>query len=133
MTYPETSLSPERCPFCNFDALPVAKENKTAFVIPDSSPVSRHHFLIIPKRHTGDYFDLNLEELCDCHKLIAALKTIILEKDPFVDGFNIGTNCGQTAGQTVFHMHIHLIPRRKNDTPHPRGGVRGVLPDKMDY
>ncbi len=133
MTYPESSLSPEGCPFCNFDALPVMEENKTAFAIPDSSPVSWCHCLILPKRHTGDYFDLSPEELCDCHKLIGVLKNIILKKDPFVDGFNIGTNCGKTAGQTVFHMHIHLIPRRKNDTPHPRGGVRGVIPDKMDY
>ena len=35
--------------------------------------------------------------------------------------------------QTVFHAHIHLIPRRDGDTPHPRGGVRGVIPDKMSY
>jgi ATP adenylyltransferase len=39
----------------------------------------------------------------------------------------------EKSGQSVFHAHIHLIPRRDGDTPHPRGGVRGVIPDKMGY
>ena len=55
------------------------------------------------------------------------------EKDPTITGFNIGMNSGETAGQTVMHSHIHLIPRRKGDTLNPRGGVRGVIPNKMDY
>ncbi len=45
--------------------------------------------------------------------------------DPGVVGFNLGVTCGESAGQTIFHTHIHLIPRRENDTPRPRGGVRG--------
>jgi len=57
----------------------------------------------------------------------------ITEKDHSVAGFNIGTNIGESAGQTIFHAHIHLIPRRNDDTPHPRGGVRGVIPEKMSY
>ncbi|UCE75489.1 MAG: HIT family protein [Methanomassiliicoccales archaeon] len=48
-------------------------------------------------------------------------------------GFNIDTNCGESSGQTIFHTHIHLIPRRSGDTPNLRGGVRGVIPDKMSY
>jgi len=46
---------------------------------------------------------------------------------------HIGTNIGESAGQTIFQAHLHLIPRRVGDTPHPRGGVRGVIPDKMPY
>ncbi|MGB5424996.1 MAG: HIT family protein [Desulfobacterales bacterium] len=42
-------------------------------------------------------------------------------------------NCGASAGQTIFHAHIHLIPRRDGDTPNPTGGVRGVIPDRMCY
>ena len=53
--------------------------------------------------------------------------------DPTVLGFNIGMNCGEVAGQTVMHAHVHLIPRRRGDTPDPRGGVRGVIPGKMSY
>ena len=54
--------------------------------------------------------------------------------DSSVTGFNVGMNSGESAGQTIFHAHIHLIPRRDKDTPSPRGGVRrGVIPNKMDY
>jgi diadenosine tetraphosphate (Ap4A) HIT family hydrolase len=42
-------------------------------------------------------------------------------------------NSGESAGQTVMHSHIHLIPRRDGDIRNPRGGVRGVIPGKMDY
>ena len=42
-------------------------------------------------------------------------------------------NCDESAGQIIFHAHIHLIPRRDGDNPNPRGGVKGVVPDKMDY
>ena len=48
-------------------------------------------------------------------------------------GFNVGVNCGVSAGQTIRHAHIHMIPRREGDIPNPRGGVRGVIPAKMDY
>ena len=65
--------------------------------------------------------------------LILILKSRIGAADRMVTGFNIGMNCGVSAGQSVFHAHIHLIPRREGDTPHPRGGVRGVIPDKMSY
>ena len=50
-----------------------------------------------------------------------------------VTGFNVEVDYGTSAGQTIFHAHIHLIPRRYGDTPNPRGGVRGVIPDKMSY
>jgi diadenosine tetraphosphate (Ap4A) HIT family hydrolase len=121
------------CPFCKMEHLRVIAKNKSVYAIKDGSPVSPHHMLIIPKRHCLDYFEMTRQELCDAHELIEMLKDQILETDPTVKGFNIGVNCGQTAGQTVFHSHIHLIPRRKNDTPNPKGGVRGVIPDKMNY
>jgi diadenosine tetraphosphate (Ap4A) HIT family hydrolase len=61
------------------------------------------------------------------------LRNRLTECDPTVTGFNIGVNCGRSAGQSIMHAHIHLIPRRDNDTPYPKGGVRGVIPDKMGY
>ena len=57
----------------------------------------------------------------------------ILEKDNTVTGFNVGINAGASAGQTVFHVHVHLIPRRDGDVVDPRGGVRGVIPSKQGY
>lgn len=121
------------CPFCNMDPSHLAGEQGSVYAIQDTSPVSNGHVLIIPRRHCETYFDLTKEERRDTHALITRLRQQILKKDPLVTGFNLGVNCGETAGQTIFHTHIHLIPRRKNDTPHPRGGVRGAIPDKMDY
>ena len=50
-----------------------------------------------------------------------------------VTGFNVGINAGASAGQTVFHVHVHMIPRRDGDVVDPRGGVRGVIPSKQGY
>lgn len=51
--------------------------------------------------------------------------------DSSVSGFNMGVNCGKLAGQSIFHAHIHLIPRRDGNAENPRGGVRGVIPYKI--
>jgi diadenosine tetraphosphate (Ap4A) HIT family hydrolase len=60
-------------------------------------------------------------------------KKLLQEKDSTIDGFNIGMNCGETAGQTIFHCHVHLIPRRKGDVENPRGGVRHIIAGKGYY
>jgi len=133
ITLRDKHTSKTDCPFCNRENLTVVIENKTVFAIRDTSPVSHDHMLIIPRRHCTDYFEMTRQERCDAHDLIKILKNRIIEADAAVCGFNLGINCGHAAGQTVFHTHVHLIPRRKNDTPTPRGGVRGVIPDKMNY
>ena len=56
-----------------------------------------------------------------------------MHEDKTVTGFNVGINAGKSAGQTVFHVHVHLIPRRDGDVGEPRGGVRGVIPQKQSY
>ncbi len=129
--YIVTQLS-SQCPFCNYSGH-IVKTCGTVYAIEDSTPVSRCHMLIIPLRHCRDFFDMTDQERSDTANLIEVLKEQILEKDAEVQGFNIGINCGLCAGQTIFHAHVHLIPRRPNDTPAPRGGVRGVIPDKMGY
>ena len=50
-----------------------------------------------------------------------------------IEGFNIGMNCGEAAGQSVYHCHVHLIPRREGDVQSPRGGVRHMIPDRGRY
>ena len=65
--------------------------------------------------------------------MIAEQRATILEADSTVLGFNIGINSGAVAGQTIFHAHIHLIPRREGDVVDPRGGVRGVIPSMQGY
>ena len=67
-------------------------------------------------------------------KLISAKqRNQIIAIDPTITGFNVGINEGTSAGQTIFHAHIHLIPRRDGDTNNPTGGVRGVIPAKQSY
>ena len=56
-----------------------------------------------------------------------------MSEDKSVEGFNIGTNAGKVAGQSIFHCHIHVIPRRKGDVDYPQGGVRSVIPSKQHY
>jgi diadenosine tetraphosphate (Ap4A) HIT family hydrolase len=121
------------CPFCNPDSeRKLIVESATAYAIYDKFPVNDGHALIIPKRHCADYFDLTFKEQSACIFMMNKVKEIVLEKfNP--DGFNIGINVGEKAGQTVPHVHLHLIPRYNGDVEEPRGGVRGVIPDKQKY
>lgn len=105
-------------------------ENDYAFAVLDSYPVTRGHTLIITKRHCADFFESTRKEQNAIHDLLNKRRKQLLE-DPSLEGFNIGVNSGEAAGQTIFHLHVHLIPRRKGDTDDPRGGVRGVIPGKM--
>ena len=121
------------CLFCNIKESGYVHENELAYASYDSYPVSEHHCLIIPKRHIKDYFDLTNEELLACNDLIKKLRKKIISEDKSVEGFNIGTNAGKVAGQSIFHCHIHVIPRRKGDVDNPQGGVRSVIPLKQHY
>ena len=121
------------CIFCNIPKNKIIKSNELAVVIKDNYPVTNHHSLIIPKRHCSDYFDLYQPEINAISQLINETKIELLKKDKSIKGFNIGNNTGEVAGQTIFHCHIHLIPRRKNDVENPRGGVRGVIKNKQNY
>ena len=121
------------CLFCNTKKSGMAYENDLAYASYDTYPASKHHCLIIPKRHIKDYFDLNNEELIACNNLIKIVKEEILEKDKSVKGFNLGTNIGRFSGQSIYHCHLHLIPRRENDVDNPQGGVRSVIPNKQHY
>jgi len=117
------------CPFCDLEKKePIIASNETAYAVADGFPVTPLHMLIIPRRHTLDYFTMTAQERRDAEDLIIHLRNKIMSEDPTVAAFNIGINCGVAAGQSVMHAHFHLIPRRKGDTKNPRGGVRGVIP-----
>ena len=121
------------CLFCNISESGCAHENDLAYASYDSYPVSKHHCLIIPKRHIKDYFQLTQDELTACHELIKVVKDEIFTKDQLVKGFNLGTNIGKVSGQSILHCHFHLIPRREGDVDNPQGGVRSVIPSKQHY
>lgn len=121
------------CCFCQLDAdREIISETATAVAFYDKFPVSKGHVLIIPKRHTANYFDLTIHQQRALWLLVNRCKTIIQKKhNP--DGFNVGININEAAGQTVMHVHVHLIPRYNGDVEEPRGGVRGVVPGKREY
>ena len=80
-----------------------------------------------------NFFDLTNDELVACNDLIKIIKKDIINKDPDVEGFNLGTNIGKVSGQSILHCHFHLIPRRLGDVENPQGGVRSVIPGKQHY
>lgn len=123
----------KECLFCNIPSDRVIAENDEAYVIADGFAVTEHHSLIIPKRHAFDFFELNESELISINELLLKTKHDIENMDSSVNGFNIGMNCGESAGQTIFHCHVHLIPRRSGDVDNPRGGVRHIIPGKGYY
>ena len=121
------------CVFCQKFSNDYLLESSLAAVILDQYPVTSGHSLVIPKRHCSDYFELSQPELNALHRLAELRKEQLLEHDPSIQGFNLGFNSGEVAGQTVFHCHMHLIPRREGDTPNPRGGIRNVIPGMGEY
>ena len=121
------------CLFCESKESGFIIENHLAYVSYDTYPVSKYHCLIIPKRHMKNFFDLTNDELVACNDLIKIIKKDIINKDPGVEGFNLGTNIGRVSGQSILHCHFHLIPRRSGDVENPQGGVRSVIPSKQHY
>ena len=122
----------DKCIFCNLPDERIVFESDYWLVVNDGYPVSPGHTLLIPKRHIEDYFDTNMEEYIELKTVIDLTKSR-LDSEFNPTGYNIGVNCGEDAGQTVFHLHIHIIPRYKGDLKDPRGGVRWVIPEKADY
>ena len=123
----------KRCLFCSVEDTTKVAQNDFAFAIYDSYPVTPFHVLVIPKRHVEDFFQLTQEELLACNGLLATMRAHILSLDNTVEGFNVGVNIGDVAGQTIFHCHIHLIPRRRGDVENPKGGIRHLIPGKGSY
>ena len=121
------------CVFCNLLPKEIINEYKNFFVIRDAYPVTPLHSLIVTKRHVVSYFQCSKEELNEIPIILDTQKTELKILDDTITGFNIGMNIGEDAGQTIFHCHVHIIPRRKGDILNPRGGIRGVIPDKQNY
>lgn len=120
------------CLFCKPKSKEVLAETDLAALVTDTYPVSKGHCLVIPKRHIKTYFECTEEENRDFRILILKAQEY-LDKAYSPDGYNIGNNNEIAAGQSVFHLHIHIIPRYKGDVENPKGGVRWVLPKSSQY
>lgn len=119
------------CLFCK-DPRGVILNNELAYSARDSFAVSPGHTLIIPRRHVASFFDLTPDEINACMELVNEERKA-LDEEFKPDGYNIGVNVGLAAGQSIFHVHIHMIPRYLGDVENPQGGVRHVLPKKAHY
>lgn len=153
----------KKCVFCDIykKKSNILKKFACFFINPDKYPVNFGHLEIIPIRHIVSILDLNIKEWNELFLIIKNLKTdyqnydfksfykkiidqnsdkkavkfcrgALAQQKKFTD-FNVGVNDGRLAGRTVDHLHIHIIPRRKGDCADPTGGVRGVVPKKMNY
>ena len=120
------------CIFCEIDKSRIKLENELGYAIFDGFPVSKGHMLIIPKRHIETYFEAVEDEKKLLWCLVDECKNY-LDNEFNPDGYNVGINCGKAAGQSVMHLHIHIIPRYNGDMDNPKGGVRGVIPEKRIY
>jgi diadenosine tetraphosphate (Ap4A) HIT family hydrolase len=81
----------------------------------------------------ASYFELGQAEINAINQLLKKTKDKLSNIDSTIDGFNVGINDGESAGQTIFHCHVHLIPRRIGDVDNPKGGVRHTIPGKGFY
>lgn len=122
----------ENCLFCKREIFDIVLENDKAFAIFDKFPTSPGHILIIPKDHYENWFVTPKDVQIAMMDLLEEAKKHI-DRTHKPDAYNIGLNCGKAAGQTIFHAHMHLIPRYENDVKAPEGGVRGVIPERQKY
>ena len=122
------------CPFCSIDESRIAFSNDLVLAIWDSAAPSQHpgHLLIIPPRHAAAWSDLNPVEKSAIWSAIDRGQAVISEQF-HPDGFNVGFNERAAASETIFHFHLHVIPRYAGDVADPRGGVRYVIPVKANY
>lgn len=118
--------------FLNIPKENILIESDLFFIVYDAFPVSPGHILIISKSLKKTFFDLDEHERNELPRMIVRARDLI-EKKFKPHGYNIGMNCGEVSGQSIMHFHCHVIPRYKGDLDNPRGGVRGVVPDKMNY
>ena len=100
-------------------------------VILDASPATKGHSLIIPKEHYKDIYEID-EELAGKAFKLAKKLTISMTDKLGCDGFNIIQNNKEVAGQTVFHFHMHLIPRYKDGKSILTWGHEEFTPEEME-
>jgi superfamily II DNA or RNA helicase/diadenosine tetraphosphate (Ap4A) HIT family hydrolase/HKD family nuclease len=125
-------MTATECPFCRPAEARVFYRDALVFGLWDAYPVTPGHALLIPTRHVETWFDATLEERLALLRAIDVARAAI-DTGFGAEGYNIGINSGASAGQTVFHLHVHVIPRRRGDVADPRGGVRHVIPGRANY
>lgn len=106
------------CPFCSIVAgevpAEIVAEDERTITFMDISPATRGHALVIPRAHASDLYEIPALDLEAC--AVAAQQAALLARDRLgADGVNLLNSCQTHAWQTVFHFHIHVIPRYEGD------------------
>lgn len=131
----ENRTMDDNCIFCKLanGIIPTRSiyEDETFKVIMDASPATKGHALILPKEHAANIYELPEETAGKAFILAKKLSTDMTKKLN-CDGFNIVQNNGEAAGQTVFHFHMHLIPRYADDAQKINWEPRTFSDDIMD-
>lgn len=113
-------MKDNNCIFCKIanGEIPSATifEDENFRVILDRGPASKGHALILPKEHYADLYELSEDKAEDVLKVAKKVGKKMMQELK-CDGLNLVQNNGEAAGQTVFHFHMHLIPRYKEQAP----------------
>lgn len=125
----------DNCIFCKIAAGEIPSktlyEDEQFRVILDLGPATKGHALILPKEHYANLYELPDEMAGAVLKLAKKMATVMTEKLG-CDGFNLVQNNGEVAGQTVFHFHMHLIPRYENDGQVIGWNAGSVTPEELE-
>lgn len=116
------------CPFCNPEKDPnqqVVLENEHCLFLQKPQEVLIGSGLIVPRAHRCDVFELTREEWDATYSLLQEAKEL-LDKQYQPQGYSVGWNCGPAGGQTIFHAHLHVIPRYA-DEPLAGKGIRHFM------
>ena len=117
------------CPFCpnpELDATAVFRDDLVVYVQDERyQGALKHSGMIVPVRHAETVFDLTEEELVATFRMLAKVRAWMDERVA-PDGYNVGWNCGATGGQEVFHAHLHVLPRFRQE-PLAGNGIRAWL------
>jgi histidine triad (HIT) family protein len=124
----DVPAAPRDCLFCKIVAgeIPATRvrEDERTVAFMDINPATRGHLLVVPREHAADLLDISAEDLAACAAAARELAALVSDRLG-ADGVNLLNSCGRAAWQTVFHFHLHVIPRYEGDplrlpwTPEP--------------
>jgi histidine triad (HIT) family protein len=111
-------MSDPDCLFCKIIAgeieAQIVAEDELTVAFMDINPATRGHALVVPRRHAANVLEIEPDELAATVLAAQRLARLVTERLG-ADGVNLINSCGSAAWQTVFHFHIHVIPRYQGD------------------
>lgn len=107
---------------------PIIYEDDLAVAFMDRAPRNPGHVLVIPRAHSVDFLDAPPATIAHLAIVAQKIATAIKHTDLVAEGFNFMSNTGTAAGQSVFHLHLHLIPRFKTEPPGTAAGEKAIVP-----